>query len=136
MSEANEQVVRRFFREAVGWDRVELLEDMFASRVQTHPRGSALTLDWLKTAGRAYRDRIVTLEGVYWDSDLVCCRWSARLAQANAAAGASQATMEFSGVSMFRFEESRIVETWDFPDDQSTPLETMSHRRLMDAVAV
>jgi predicted ester cyclase len=141
MTELNESIVRRFFREVVGWGRLEPIDELFAGedRLRTHSGRSELSLEWLKTANHAFRDRIVVVEDMYSDGDLVSCRWSARLTQTTDFRGVEPQgqTMEFGGTSVFRFQDARIVETWDYEDaiELGAQSEWVIGRPVLEAVA-
>ena len=142
MSEANKNVLRRFYLEVIGQGRVELIEELFAREYveRAHSGNAVLSFEWLKATSLAFRNRVVVMEGLYAEGDLVRCRWSAKLTQTGEFMGVSPAgqTIELSGVGIFRLRDGKIAERWDYDysDGLKLKLESPMPSRVREAIAV
>jgi len=90
--------------------------DLRPSQAQPGPAGQA------KIAGdfrRAFPDLVFKLDLILADADLVAARWTAS-GTFTGQWGSVQPTGKpatFSGVSIFRFRDGRVVEIWNHRDD-------------------
>lgn len=126
-TEANRQLVKRFYDEVWSRGNVRFAEEVFADDYLRHdprptqapsgPTGQAVIAERFR---RAFPDLEWQVNMLIAERDLVAARWTASGTQSGAwgevAPTGRQAT--FSGVNIFRFgENGKVVELWNHRDD-------------------
>jgi len=113
MSEANQQVVRRFYLDVIGHGRLDLLDQLLAPSYKEHrpyPKdifGRCSARAWLETLDEAFPSRMVIIEELSGGGDYVHCLWSAYASASGEAGG-----LDFSANDTFRLDNGKIVERW------------------------
>jgi predicted SnoaL-like aldol condensation-catalyzing enzyme len=113
MSEANQQVVKRFYLDVIAHGRLELLDQVLAPSYREHRPysrdafGLCSAQAWLEALDYAFPSRMVIIEELSDGGDYVHCLWSV-YSSALDEAGA----LDFSGNDTFRLYNGKIVERW------------------------
>jgi len=124
MSEANKALVRRWFEEVWNKGRVEAIEEMFAADGLAHGLSDDPNAPLSGPAGfrvlheqfrGAFPDVEVTVEDTIAEGDKVAVRCSVRGKHSGDHLGvaASNAPVEFSGMSIVRIKDGKIIEAWN-----------------------
>lgn len=113
----NRALTKRVF-EALGAGDLVAAEKVLAPRLKVGAKSSAAA------AKRAFPDLRLTLDDVIAEGDKVVARWSAhgthRGSGKHPLFGSVKGTgrkMRVSGITILRFEEGRVVETWGLTDE-------------------
>jgi steroid delta-isomerase-like uncharacterized protein len=120
MSDTNRHVVSRFFLDAIGQGRVEALDCLLAPLYIEHRDtrewggGEIGPKAWFSAIREAFPDRLVVLEELDAEEDLVWCRWSLSATHRRAFMdfAASGRRLELAGLDVFRLQDGRIAERW------------------------
>jgi steroid delta-isomerase-like uncharacterized protein len=126
-SEANKQLVRRFYEEVWARGNTGFASEVFADNYVRHdlrPTSAAPGAAGQARIAEAFRNAFPDLEWrvdlVLGEGDLVAARWTASGTN-NGSWGGQPATgkrAEFSGVNIFRFGgHGKVIEIWNHRDD-------------------
>ena len=124
MSEANKELIRRWFEEVWNKGRAEAIEEMFDENGIAHglsddpanpikgPRGYRPFYDRLR---QAFPNIVVAVEDMVAEGDKVAARCSVRGKHEGEFLGksATQAPVEFTGITIVRIDKGKIVEAWN-----------------------
>ena len=124
MSEENKALVRRWFAEVWNKGRADEIPEMFAADGIAHGlsddaanplRGPAGFLPFHAQFREAFPDIEVVVEDQIAEGDKVATRCSVRGKHAGDSLGfaATQAPVEFTGVTITRIKNGKIVEAWN-----------------------
>ena len=122
--EANKSLVRRWFEEVWNKGRAEAIDEMFAvdgiahglSEDAENPmKGPAGFKPFHETFRGAFPDVEVVVEDIIAEGDKVAARCSVRGKHTGDHLGvaATKAPVDFSGVSIVRIKDRKIVEAWN-----------------------
>ena len=123
-AEANKALVRRWFEEVWNKGRAEAIEEMFAADGIAHGlsydaenplQGPADFKPFHATFRGAFPDIEVIVEDLIAEDDKVAVRCSVRGKHTGDHLGvaASNAPVDFTGVSIVRIKDGKIVEAWN-----------------------
>ena len=124
MSEANKELIRRWFEEVWNKGRAEAIEEMFDKNGIAHglsddpanpikgPQGYRPFYDGLR---QAFPNIVVVVEDMVAEGDKVAARCSVRAKHEGEFLGraATQAPVEFTGITIVRVDNGKIVEAWN-----------------------
>lgn len=124
MSEENKALVRRWFEEVWNKGRAEAIEEMFAPEgiahglsddVENPLRGPAGFKPFHDTFRGAFPDMVVVVEDLIAEGDKVAARCSVHAKHTGDHLGiaASHAPVEFTGMTIVRVKNGKIVEAWN-----------------------
>jgi steroid delta-isomerase-like uncharacterized protein len=124
MSEENKTLVRRWFEEVWNKGRADAIAEMLATDGVVHGlsddtakplRGPEGFLPFHAQFREAFPDIEVVVEDQIAEDDMVATRCSVRGKHAGDSLGfpATQAPVEFTGVSITRIKDGKIVEAWN-----------------------
>jgi steroid delta-isomerase-like uncharacterized protein len=124
MLEANKALVRRWFEEVWNRGRAEAIDEMFAADGIAHGlsgdaenplRGPVDFKPFHETFHGAFPDLEVIVEDMVAEGDKVAARCSVRGKHTGDHLGvaASNAPVEFTGMSIVRIKDGKIVEAWN-----------------------
>jgi steroid delta-isomerase-like uncharacterized protein len=126
-SEANKQLVRRFYQEVWALGNVSFAGEVFADDYVRHdlrPTQAAPGADGQARIAEQFRQAFPDLQWkvdlLLGEGDLVAARWTASGTNSGSWGGrpATGKRAEFSGVNIFRFgEHGKVVEIWNHRDD-------------------
>jgi steroid delta-isomerase-like uncharacterized protein len=123
-AKANKALVRRWFEEVWNKGRAEAIDEMFAADGIAHGlsddaenplRGPADFKPFHETFRGAFPDIEVIVEDMIAEGDKVAARCSVRGKHTGDHLGvaASNAPVDFTGVSIVRIKDGKIVEAWN-----------------------
>jgi steroid delta-isomerase-like uncharacterized protein len=124
MLEENKALVRRWFEEVWNKGRADAIPEMFAANGIAHGlsedaanplRGPAGFLPFHAQFREAFPDIEVVVEDQIAEGDMVATRCSVRGKHEGDSLGfaATQAPVEFTGVTITRIKDGKIVEAWN-----------------------
>ena len=123
MSEANKELMRRWFAEVWNEGRAEAIDEMFAAdgvarglgEAGAEVRGPAAFRSYFAKLRGAFPEFEVTVEDVIAEGDKVAARWSAKMMHRGDDLGvaASGRQVAVTGMSFIRIKDGRIVEGWN-----------------------
>jgi steroid delta-isomerase-like uncharacterized protein len=124
MSEENKALVRRWFEEVWNQGRADAIDEMLAAEGIVHGlsdepgvplKGPAGFKPFHQTFRGAFPDIDVIVEEAIAEGDMVAVRCSVRGKHTGGHLGvaASQAAVEFDGMSLVRIAGGKIVECWN-----------------------
>ena len=122
MSEANKAVVRRWFEEVWNNGRAEAIDEMFASHGSAHGLsdddaviGPQEFKKFHATFRGAFPDIVVVVEDLIAEGDKVAARCSVRGKHTGDHLGiaATHMPIGFTGMTIVRIEDGKIVEAWN-----------------------
>ena len=124
MSEENKQLVTRWFEEVWNKGRTEAISEMFAQDGIAHGlsddvsaplRGPANFAPFHAQFREAFPNIIVTVEDMVAEGDKVAARCSVRAKHTGHSLGvpATQAPVDFTGMTIVRIKDGKIVEAWN-----------------------
>jgi steroid delta-isomerase-like uncharacterized protein len=127
MSEANKALIRRWFAEVWNKGRADAIPEMFAADGIAHGlsddaanplRGPAGFLPFHAQFRGAFPDIEVVVEDQIAEGDMVATRCSVRGKHEgdNLGFAATQSPVEFTGVTITRIKDGKIVEAWNHFD--------------------
>jgi steroid delta-isomerase-like uncharacterized protein len=126
-SEANKQLVRRFYEQVWALGNVDFAADVFAEDYVRHDLrpteaspGAAGQARIARQFRQAFPDLQWRVDLVLAEDDLVAARWTAAGTNTGGWGGrpATGKRAEFSGVNIFRFGlHGKVVEIWNHRDD-------------------
>ena len=121
--EENVAATRRWFEEVWNQRRVETIHELVApdcviqgvSETGEAMRGPDAFLQVYNRLVGAFPDIHMTVEDCFGAGDMVAARWSGEMSHTGHGLGIdpSGATLELSGLTMVRFANGQVVETWD-----------------------
>ena len=122
--EANKALVRRWFEEVWNKGRAEAIDEMFAADGIAHGlsgdeaaplKGPVDFKPFHGTFRGAFPDIVVTVEDVIAEGDKVAARCSVRGKHAGDHLGvaATNTDVDFTGISIARIKDGKIVEAWN-----------------------
>jgi len=124
MSEENKQLVRRWFEEVWNNGRGELIEEMFDENGIAHGlsddpgqpiRGPKDFMPFYKQFREAFPNLRIVIEDMVAEGDKVSARCSVRGKHEGDFRGlaATQAPVHFTGMTIVRIADGKIVEAWN-----------------------
>ena len=124
MSEANKELIRRWFEEVWNNGRAEAIEEMFDENGIAHGlsddaanpiKGPNGYRPFYETFRRAFPNIAVVVEDTVAEGDKVAARCSVRAKHEGEFLGreATQAPVAFTGITIVRIYEGKIVEAWN-----------------------
>lgn len=124
MSDANKQLLRRWFEEVWNAGRADAIDEMFAPEGIAHGlsdeagqplRGPANFRTFHTQMRTAFPDMNVTIEDMVAEGDRVAARCSVRGKHGgdNLGIAATNAPVEFTGMTIVRIADGKIVEAWN-----------------------
>jgi steroid delta-isomerase-like uncharacterized protein len=124
MSEANKQLLQRWFDEVWNHGRVEGIDEMFAGDGIAHGladetgnplRGPENFRVYHSQMRTAFPDIVVNVEDMVAEGDKVAARCSVRGKHGGDSFGvaATQTPVEFTGMTIVRIQNGKIVEAWN-----------------------
>ena len=124
MSEENKQLVRRWFEEVWNKGRAEAIDEMFAENGIAHGlsddpakaiKGPTDFRPFHTTFRQAFPNMIIDVEDMVAEGDKVAARCSVRGKHEGEFMGraATQAPVEFTGMTIVRIRDGKIVEAWN-----------------------
>jgi len=124
MSEENKALMRRWFEEVWNKGRAEAIPEMFADEGIAHGlsddpanplRGPAGFLPFHTQFREAFPNIEVVVEDQLAEDDLVATRCSVRGKHTGDSLGfaATQSPVEFTGITITRIKDGKIVEAWN-----------------------
>ncbi len=126
-SDANKQLVQRFYQEVWALGNVSFASEVFAGDYVRHDLratqaapGAAGSARIAEQFRQAFPDLQWRIDLVLAEGDLVAARWTASGTNSGSWGGrpATGKPAEFSGVNIFRFgDHGKVVEIWNHRDD-------------------
>jgi steroid delta-isomerase-like uncharacterized protein len=122
MSEANKEVLRRWFDEVWNKGRAEAIDEMFAEHGRAHGLGDDDSVigptefkQFYATFRGAFPDMVVVIDDMVAEGDKVAVRCSVRGKHTGDSLGfaATQTPVGFTGMVIVRIENGKIVEAWN-----------------------
>ena len=123
MVEENVAATRRWFEEVWNQRRVETIHELVApdcviqgvSETGEAMRGPDAFLQVYNRLVGAFPDMRMTVEDCFGAGDMVAARWSGKMRHTGHELGIdpSGATLELAGITMLRFANGQVVESWD-----------------------
>lgn len=124
MSEENKQLIRRWFEEVWNKGRAEAIDEMIGDDCVVHGladatgnpvRGPDEYRAFYAQFRQAFPDIVVTVEDTIAEGDLVAARCSVRGKHGGDGLGiaATQSPVEFTGITIVRWKDGKIVEAWN-----------------------
>ena len=124
MSEANKQLIRRWFEEVWNNGRADAIEEMFAENGVAHGlsddpenpiRGPRDFRPFHTLFREAFPNMMIVVEDVIAEDDKVVARCSVRAKHEGDFLGkaATQSPVEFTGIAIVRIDNGKIVEAWN-----------------------
>ena len=125
MSEANKELVLRWFEEVWNKGRAEAIDEMFAEEGVAHGltdeqgnpslRGPSAFKIFFRKFRDAFPDIRVVVEDAIAEGDKVAARCTVRGSHQSDSLGfaATQRPMEITGMSSVRIQDGKIVEAWN-----------------------
>ena len=124
MSEANKQLIRRWFEEVWNKGRADAIEEMFDENGVAHGlsddpanpiKGPREFRPFHTLFRQAFPNMIVVVEDIVAEGDKVAARCSVRGKHEGAFGerAATQAPVEFTGMVIARIDNGKIVEAWN-----------------------
>jgi steroid delta-isomerase-like uncharacterized protein len=122
MSDANKQLIKRWFDEVWNKGRAEAIDEMFAPHGRAHGLSdddSVIGPNEFKTFHARFRgafpDIVVVVEDMVAEGDKVAVRCSVRGKHTGDSLGfaATQTPVGFTGMVIVRVEDGKIVEAWN-----------------------
>ena len=124
MSEENKQIVRRWFDEVWNNGRAEVIEELFAENGIAHGlsddasnpiKGPRNYRPFYEVFRKAFPHLIIDIEDMVAEGDKVAARCSVRGKHEGELMGraATQAPVEFTGMTIVRIADGKIVEAWN-----------------------
>jgi steroid delta-isomerase-like uncharacterized protein len=123
---ANKELVRRFYEDAWGRGRLDVIDDVFADDYVRHdlrpgvpppgPEGmKRITADFRA----AFPDLQFEVDILLGEDDFVAARWTASGTHTGRWGDVEPTGRKasFSGVNIFRFANGKVVEIWNHRDD-------------------
>jgi steroid delta-isomerase-like uncharacterized protein len=121
MSEANREAARRVVEEAFGQGKLDVVDEVVAPNAVTHDpaqpedvRGPEGVKQQIKMYRAAFPDLQFTIEDAIVEGDKVVLRWSSQGTHRGDLQGLAPTgrTGGTTGISIDRFEDGKIVESW------------------------
>ena len=124
MSEKNKQLIRRWFDEVWNNGRDDVIEELFDENGIAHGlgddpsnpiKGPSGYRPFYQTFRQAFPNIMVVVEDVIAEGDKVVARCSVRAKHEGEFMGraATQAPVEFTGITIVRIGNGKIVEAWN-----------------------
>jgi steroid delta-isomerase-like uncharacterized protein len=124
MSEANKELIRRWFEEVWNNGRADMIEELFDENGIAHGlsddpanpiKGPSGYRPFYETFRRAFPNIAVVVEDTVAEGDKVAARCSVRAKHEGEFLGreATQAPVEFTGMTFVRIHNGKIVEAWN-----------------------
>src|SRR5437763_347338 len=122
-TEENKAIARRFIEQVWNERDMALVQELFApdvvrhdsaSPTQTEIHGLEKMKQMISTVSRAFPDLYQTLDDQIAEGDKVVNRWTARGTHQGAYMGIAPTgkSITFTGITIFRIAEGKIVEQW------------------------
>ena len=122
-ADKNIQIMRRWFQEVWNEGRTETIHDLFSPHAVAHGQESAEGElhgphefeAFVRKIRAAFPDMQLTVEDVFATDDKGVLRWSGVMKHTGDALGmpASGRTVRLRGITLVRFADGKVVESWD-----------------------
>ncbi|NHJ46557.1 MAG: ester cyclase [Asgard group archaeon] len=123
-TESSRTIVKQFFEEVLKEHNLSVLEKIASSNILVHPTampceatyyGINGVISWLNKQWKAFPDLTITDYFMVAQNDVVAIRWTAKGISKGKflILKPSGKPVEFTGISMYRIEDDKIVEIWD-----------------------
>jgi len=122
-AEENVQMMRRWFQEVWNEGRMQTIHELFSPQGVAHGqespeaelRGPAEFEAFVKKTRSAFPDMQLAVEDVFATGDKGVLRWSGVMKHTGDAMGmpASGRTVRLRGITLVRFADGKVVESWD-----------------------
>jgi steroid delta-isomerase-like uncharacterized protein len=124
--DANKALIRRFYEQAWENGNVDVADEVFAPDYIRHdlrptaappgPRGQKQVAAAFR---EAFPDLRFNVELVLGEGDYVAARWTATGTHSGPWGGLEPTgrSIDYTGVNIFRFENGRVAEIWNYRDD-------------------
>lgn len=122
-AEKNVQIMRRWFHEVWNEGRTQTIYDLFSPQGVAHGQESAEGElhgpeefeGFVRKIRGAFSDIQLTVEDVFATDDKGVLRWSGVMKHTGDALGmdASNRTVRLRGITMVRFADGKVIESWD-----------------------
>ncbi len=123
-TELSRTKVKRFFEEVLIGHDLNVLEDIASSNILIHPTAMPCEASyhgingvgtWLNEQWKAFPDLTITESFMIAQNDIVVARWTARGTSKGKflMLKPSGKVVEYTGISMYRIENGKIVEIWE-----------------------
>ena len=122
-AEENVQIMRRWFQEVWNEGRIETIHELFSPAGVAHGqespeaelRGPTEFEAFVKKTRSAFPDMQLAVEDVFATGDKGVLRWSGVMKHTGDAMGmpASGRTVRLRGITLVRFADGKVVESWD-----------------------
>ncbi len=122
MSDANKAIVRRNFEEIWNKENLAVVDELHAPDYVGHIafgggeiQGTAAFKQFVMLQRLAFPDATFTIEDQIAEGDKVATRWTARGTHKGAFRGIAPSgqAMQITGISIHRFVDGKIQESWD-----------------------
>jgi steroid delta-isomerase-like uncharacterized protein len=124
MSEANKQLVRRWFEEVWNKGRADAIDEMFDENGIAHGladdpanpiKGPTAFRPFHETFRQAFPNMVIDIEDLVAEGDRVAARCAVRAKHEGEFMGraATQSPVEFTGITIVRIANGKIVEAWN-----------------------
>ena len=124
MSEENKRILQRWFDEVWNNGRAEVIEELFDENGVAHGladdasnpiKGPSGYRPFYETFRQAFPNIMVVIEDMVAEGDKVAARCSVRAKHEGELMGraATQAPVEFTGITIVRIDNGKIVEAWN-----------------------
>ena len=124
MSEANKELLRRWFEEVWNKGRADAIDEMFDENGIAHGladdasqpiKGPSNFRPFHRTFREAFPNMTIVIEDMVAEGDRVAARCSVRGKHEGEFMGraATQAPVEFTGMTIVRIDSGKIVEAWN-----------------------
>jgi steroid delta-isomerase-like uncharacterized protein len=124
MSEENKQLVRRWFEEVWNKGRADAIDEMFDANGIAHGlsddpanpiKGPTAFRPFHTLFREAFPNMMIVVEDMVAEGDKVAARCSVRAKHEGdfLAMAATQAPVEFTGITIVRIDKGKIVEAWN-----------------------
>jgi predicted ester cyclase len=123
-TEQSRSIVKRFFEEVLINHKLDVLEKIASENILIHPTampceasyyGIMGTSNWLNLQWKSFPDLTITNYFVIAKNDIVVVRWTAKGTSKGKflILKPSGKTVEYTGISMYRLEDGKIIEIWE-----------------------
>jgi predicted ester cyclase len=123
-TELSRSIVKRFFEEVLIGHDLKVLVDIVSSNILVHPTAMPCEASyygiqgvetWLNEQWKAFPDLTITDYFMVAQNDIIAIRWTAKGTSKGKflMLKPSGKIVEYSGISMYRIEDGKIIEIWE-----------------------